>query len=64
MDLYRLAKDVGAEDLSFTRAQLRKFAVILLEEYYTGLMHPEFGTAWREPHGELYKAYKKGLESK
>lgn len=33
----------------------------VVEEVLTGLLHPEFGTIYREPDGEAYLAYQAGL---
>ncbi len=34
----------------------------ILHEEWVQAMHPEFGSEWQEPDGELYKAYIRGLE--
>ena len=71
-DLIRLAKKLGAKDyspppmravkgLSLTFEQLEKLVINILLDTRTDMFHPEFGTEWREPDGELYKAYHEGF---
>lgn len=34
----------------------------IAKETHTSLLHPEFGTEWREPDGVVYKEYQRGRE--
>jgi hypothetical protein len=34
----------------------------MLSDYYVDLFHPEFGSEWREPDGELAKAFNEGRQ--
>jgi hypothetical protein len=49
-------------DELFTKAQVVAIIKEALVDQYSNLLHPEFGSEWKEPDGQLYLAWKHGFE--
>lgn len=62
LGLQALRLEVPAEVADDLTRLVEEAFTEVARETHTSLLHPEFGTEWREPDGECYKAYQRGRD--